>query len=343
MQDRVGNKLALVPSCFRKRCSVEREADTFSNLLLYRCPYGKLIALPLAFALMGLLAAPVLATELKPGTASAFDRYVQVTEERMAKDLHQGIFLRIDALPEVQQQDAYERLLRGEVIVEHISTTENGRAIDAPHGLIHDWAGIVFIPGATLAQTVAFLQDYDNHASVYGSTIRRSKVLERDGDHFKVYVRSYSKQITTVVMDAILDDVYTDAGSSEVMSKSYSTRITEVADAGEPTEHELSVGNDHGYVWRYYTYWHLRERDGGVYAQSESIALSRAVPVALTWLINPLVKSVPRGLVCSNLLATRNAIIGAMIASNATHSTPIRNSTSVSAARPASLRSALPR
>ncbi len=51
-------------------------------------------------------------------------------------------------------------------------------------------------------------------------------------------------------MDAILDDVYMDAGSSEVMSKSYSTRITEVADADEPTEHELPVGNDHGYAWR---------------------------------------------------------------------------------------------
>ena len=322
---------------------MEHTDETLSNLFLSRRPYGKLIAFPAAFALLGMLAAPVLATELKPGTASAFDHYVQVTETRMADDLRQGIFLHIDALPEMQQLDAYERLRRGEVIVERLSTTENGQAIDAPHGLIHHWVGIVFIPGATLAQTVALLQDYDNHANVYGSSIQRSKVLEREGDHFKIYVRSYSKQITTVVMDAILDDVYTDAGPSEVISKSYSTRITEVADAGEPTEHELPVGNDHGYVWRYYTYWHLRERDGGVYAQSETIALSRAVPLTLAWLINPLVKTVPRGLVCSNLLATRGAVIGAMTASNAMHATPGHNSVSVSAARPASLRAVLPR
>lgn len=319
-----------------------REGDTYSKLLAYRDPYRKFIRAVPAVALMGLLAASAFATELKPGTANAFDRYIQISEAQMAKDVHNGIFLRIDALPEAQRRDAYERLRRGEVLVERVNTTENGHTIDAPHGLIHDWVGTVFIPGAALAQTVALLQDYNHHAGVYGSAIRRSKILEHDGDHFKVYVRSYSRQITTVVMDAILDDVYTDVGPSEVMSKSYSTRITEVADAGEPTEHELPVGNDHGYVWRYYTYWHLRERDGGVYAQSETIALSRSVPVVFAWLIDPLVKSVPRGLVRSSLLATRNAITGATVASRVTHSTPARISTSASAASLTALRAALP-
>jgi len=38
-------------------------------------------------------------------------------------------------------------------------------------------------------------------------------------------------------------------------SRSYSTRIAEVEDAGTPEERERQVGDDHGYLWRLYTYW----------------------------------------------------------------------------------------
>jgi hypothetical protein len=266
--------------------------------------------------LSSLLAAPARAAELKPETVSAFDRYVRATEARMAEDTQQGKFLLIDGLPRQQQQDSYARLRRGEILVEPLRTMENGNPIQVPHGLIHHWSGTVFIPGAVLSQMLAVLQDYDNHPNIYKPTIQRSKVLERDGDHFKVYVRMYRKQIVTVVVDVNLDDVYTPLGTSEVMSRSYSTRIAQIADPDKPTERELPVGNDSGYVWRFYTYWHIVEKDGGVYAQAESIALSRRVPVIFAWLINPLIKSIPRDLISANLAATRNAVKNTKISSN---------------------------
>jgi hypothetical protein len=278
------------------------------------------VVLLTGFMLSCLLAAPALATKLKPGTVSAFDRYVRATEARMAEDTQQGSFLRIDGLPGRQRQDSYARLRRGEILVGPLRTTEGGNPIQVPHGLIHHWSGTVFIPGAVLSQTLAVLQDYDNHQSMYKPAIQRSKVLDRNGDHFKVYVRMYSKEIMTVVVDVNLDDVYTPLGTSEVMSRSYSTRIAQIAEPDKPTEHELPVGNDNGYVWRFYTYWHIAERDGGVYAQAESIALSRTVPMVFAWLINPLIKSIPRNMISTNLAATRNAVNNTKISSS--HSRP---------------------
>lgn len=88
-----------------------------------------------------------------------------------------------------------------------------------------------------------------------------------------------------------------------------STRIAEVADFHKSDEHELPVGNDHGYMWRLYTYWRLEEKDGGVYLQNESVALSRTVPVILAWLVNPLVKSMPRNVITHPLLHTRKVVL----------------------------------
>ena len=77
--------------------------------------------------------------------------------------------------------------------------------------------------------------------------------------------------------------------------------VTEIENLDKPNQHELPVGNDHGYIWRLYSYWTIEERDSGVYVQVESIALTRSIPWVLAWLINPLTRSIPRE-VLSNLL-----------------------------------------
>jgi hypothetical protein len=92
------------------------------------------------------------------------------------------------------------------------------------------------------------------------------------------------------------------------VNRSYSTRLTEVQNAGQADEHELPVDDAHGYLWRLYSYWRFEEKDGGVYVQLESIGLSRAVPAIIGWLVNPLLSSIPRGILSSLLGATRAAV-----------------------------------
>ena len=167
---------------------------------------------------------------------------------------------------------------------------------------------MVFVPDATLSQTVAVLQDYDNHEKIYKPDVRRSRLLEHDGDKSKIYLQFYHKSLVTVVLNANFDVVYTEFSGTRSTIKSRSTRIAEVTNSGKPDEHELPVGQGHGYMWRLDTYWRVEEKDGGVYVQNETIALTRRVPAVLAWLINPLVRSIPRAVLTNLLNATRRTL-----------------------------------
>jgi len=239
--------------------------------------------------------------ELKPDTSAAFDAYVRATETRMDDDLRQDHFLAVDDLPDARRQEAYAQLGRGQIYIRERHTLEDGKSIHVPGGLIHHCVGVVFVPGATLSQTVAVLQDYDNHENIYKPDVRRSKLLERDGNKLRIYLQFYHKSLVTVVLNANFDVVCTEVSGTRSMSASRSTRIVEVANSGKPDEHELPVGQGHGYMWRLDTYWRVEEKDGGVYVQNETIALTRRVPEVVSWLVNPLLRSIPKS-VLTNLL-----------------------------------------
>jgi hypothetical protein len=262
----------------------------------------------LACPVVALLVPPANGVELRSETAAAFDRYIRATETRMAADLNGDHFLIVDGLPEARRKQAYTQLRQGQLYIEQLHTKADGRPVHVPGGLIHHWVGLGFIPGGTLSRTLAVLQDYDNHKTTYKPDVRESKLLEHNGNEFKVYLQLYRKSLVTVVVDATLDAEYTAVGYTKAMSKSYSTRIAEVADVGKPDERELPVGNDHGYIWRLYTYWRIEEKDDGVYIQVESVGLSRTVPWEIAWLVAPFIRSVPKGVLSDLLERTRNAV-----------------------------------
>jgi hypothetical protein len=256
------------------------------------------------------LTAAVSAAELKQRTVEAFGRYVLVTEARMATELTATDgFLRLDHVPAQRRQAVLAQLQQGQVVVESLGTRESGKRIHIPGGLVHHWVALVFVPGATLQESLAFLRDYDHHQEIYRPDILRCKLLSADGDNFKVYFRFYRKTIVTAVYNAELDIRYFSLDATRAYSRSYSTRIAEIVDPGKPTEREKPVGRDRGYLWRLNTYWRYEERDGGVYIQVEFIALSRSVPGIFAWLVNPYIKSVPREYLTHLLGATRSALM----------------------------------
>ena len=258
--------------------------------------------------LTGLAGTSTLAAQLKPETAAAFDRYVAVTQARMDDDLRLNQFLAIDRLPDSQSKEAYDQLQRGEIYIQELHSTEEGRPIHIPSGLIHHWVGVMFIPKATLSEIDAVLNDYAHEADIYKPEIRWARVIERNGNESKICLQLYNKSLVTIVLNNYSDVIETQIGSTRIQSISRSTRVAEVVNPGSPDEHERTDGNDHGYMWRLYSYWRLEEKDGGVYVQNESITLTRTVPAMLAWLINPLVKSIPRDVLSHLLTNTRNAV-----------------------------------
>lgn len=255
------------------------------------------------------LASAAIAAELKPQTVAAFDRYVKATEGRHEAELKDvSAYLLIDALDEAGRRQKLDELRAGKVVIEPRRTRENSRQIDIPDGLVHHWVGLAFVPGASLDDTVRLLQDYDRHGEIYRPSVTRSKLLSREGDTFRMYLRFFMKKGITVVLNSDHEARFERTGADRVHSRIVSTRIAEVEDANTASEREKPPGRDGGYMWRLNTYWRFLERDGGTYLQCESISLTRGIPMGLGWLIGPFVNSIPRESLEFTLDTTRRTL-----------------------------------
>jgi hypothetical protein len=255
---------------------------------------------------------PAGATELKPEAAQGFEQYARLTELRMQGELAPGgAFLRVDSLPEASRGEAYARLQRGEVISERLRTLDPSGHTSTPGALIHHWVGTVFVPGVSLRQVLALVQDYDHHSEYYKPEVVKSKTLQRTGNDFKVYLRLKQKKIVTVVLDTEYIVHYRQLDAARAIGDSYSTRIAEVAHADEPGEQAMPAGTGEGFLWRLNSYWRFSEANGGVYIQCEAVSLTRDIPTGLNWLIAPYIESIPKESLEFTLQSTRSAVLRA--------------------------------
>src|SRR5256885_886469 len=223
---------------------------------------------------------------LKAATSQAFDRYVKLTEARNDLELESGRpFFWVDDLPAAERAESEAALKRGEVKVRKLETRDHGERIDCPGGIIHHWAGVIFVPGAKLDAVLGVLEDYDHHAAYYAPDVERSKVESRDGDHLRVFLRFRRHKVITVVLNTEHDVRYFRDSQTRAHSRSTATRIAEVENAGKSDEREKTPGEDQGFLWRMETWWRMEERDAGVYVQSEVVSLTRDIPTGLHWLI----------------------------------------------------------
>ncbi len=248
--------------------------------------------------------------KLKSETQAAFDRYVQLTDERNAGELKAGsTFLWTDSLPEQERSAAYESMHAGLTRIEKRQTKDSGKEIRCPDGLIHHWEAISFIQGAKVDDVLRVLEDYDHHSEYYKPDVERSKTLAHDGDHYQAFLRFRRHKVITVVLNTTHDVNYFRDSRERAHSRSSANRIQEVENAGKSDEREKPVGDDGGFLWRMETWWRIEERDGGVYIQSEVVSLTRDIPAALRWLIGPFVSGIPKETLTFTMDATRKAVL----------------------------------
>lgn len=228
-------------------------------------------------------------------TVQAFDRYVRLTESLL------------DARLQGRDEFLWPRTpkILGEIRQGHISCAPRNRRgeVKVASGLVHDWVGAVFIPGVTLRDVLKVVQDYDNHKRIYRQDVMDSRILERTGNDFRVYLRVLKRKVITVVLDTEHEVHYRPMGAQRCHSRSRSTRIVETAASGGTRSRK-----DHGFLWRLNSYWNFLEKDGGVYVECEAISLSRGVPGSLAFLLDPIVRTLPREALTNTLQATRAAL-----------------------------------
>jgi hypothetical protein len=270
----------------------------------------KWLTILLAMEILGTQTPEVMGAELRPKTVEAFDRYVQFTEARINGKVSQtDKFLYADGLPPGRRAQVVAALKRGEIFMERLQTLDaSGHKIEAPEAIIHHWLGAVFVPGANLRETIALMQDYNRHQDIYKPEVVRSRLLTHQGNDFTIYYRLRKKKLITITLNSNHDVHYFPVDSTHWYSRSYSTRIAEVADADTPNEYEKPIGHDGGFLWRINSYWKFEEKDGGVYIECESISLTRDIPTGLGWLIKPFVTSIPKESLEMTMGSTRAAL-----------------------------------
>lgn len=254
------------------------------------------------------LSGPVAAAELQDQTLSAWETYRLLTEARIEKELasSEGFLVR-DFLDPRDASAIRARIGSGVYVMKLETRNEEGGEIDIPDGLVHHWYGSVFVPGASLDGVLAWVQDYDRHHE-YFDEVEDSRLVSRESDVFDIFLRLRRKKVITVRYNTEHEVSYRRLGLGRAASRSESTRIAEIEDAGTPREREKPIGNDQGFLWRLNSYWRFQQEDGGVVVECESISLSRTIPVAMRWLVQPFIISVPRESLEAALLPMRAAL-----------------------------------
>ncbi len=248
------------------------------------------------------MAQPAKSVKLQPPTVEAFDAYIRQAEVQMEHALDgAGPFLWCDLSPEIAQQ-----VHQGQVVAE--SWSEQG-PVPVPDGLIHDWIGAIFVPATNLKATLELVQDYDHHKNIYKPDVIDSRLVSRDGNSFQIYLRLLKKKIVTVVLDTDHDVRYQPLDQVRWICRSYSHRIAEVEYPGSARELVLPPDSGHGFLWRLYSYWRFEERQCGVYIECRAISLSRDVPFGLGWVVDPIIRKLPKESLIHTLSATRQGLV----------------------------------
>jgi len=160
--------------------------------------------------------------------------------------------------------------------------------------MIHHWIGTVLLTGATLPRAIEFVQAYDQYPARFGPTIQRAKVLKHEGDRFEVAMRTWTKKVITVVIDADYVVDYRTVSPTRVWAKSVATNVKEISSAGEPGEKATPGDLAGGYLWRFNNYCSFEQRPEGTYEQCESVSLTRDTPFGLGWVVKPFISGIPR-------------------------------------------------
>lgn len=256
------------------------------------------------FAIMSLLAPTrMLAASLSPETVQAWDRYVKATDDRNRMHLARGQpFLSLDAIP-----GQAARLKDGEIAV---SPAGPGVPVKVPSGLIHDWTGAIFIPGVTLNDVLHVVRNYDQYRDIYHPNVVTSKPTDAGEwrDRFSLLLMNESV-FAKAALDADYCSSYTRLDDQRWYSVSETTRVQEIAGFGGPSQRILPEGQGTGLIWRLYSIARFEARDGGVYVEVEALALSRDIPPALRWLVEPIVRRISRSSLATSLRQMANATL----------------------------------
>jgi hypothetical protein len=251
------------------------------------------------------------AATLKPETKAAWDAYLQAASVAMQARLQPGAhFLWLDDEP--------ERVEAIRTKGPYIAPVGRHIPKKVPSGLIHDWLGVGFIPNVKIEDILKIVRDYDRYKDVYRPGVIDSISHGTDGVKDLFSMRLVNKSaIAKTALDTDCEASYFRVDDRRWYGVSNTTHIQEVDKFGTPQQRTLPEDQGTGLIWKLSSITRLEERDGGVYAELEAIALSRDIPAAFRLFVTPIVRRVSRDSLATSLHQTKVAIDSRMAAQGA--------------------------
>jgi hypothetical protein len=246
------------------------------------------------------------AASLKPETVAAWDSYLAAAHAAMQARLQPGAnFLWLDDEPDR---------------MEHVRTVGPYILPAGPHiprkvsaGLIHDWLGAGFVPNAKIEDILRVVRDYDRYKAIYRPGVIDSISHGKDGVKDLFSMRLANKSVVSkTALDTDCEASYFRVDDHRWYGVSNTVHIQEVDHFGTPEQRTLPENTGTGLIWRLSSITRLEERDGGVYAELEAIALSRDIPAAFRLFVTPIVRRVSRDSLATSLHQTRIAVDAGM-------------------------------
>ena len=272
-----------------------------------RLGVSKALRFVLIFASIAIGPIALRAASLDPGTLDSWQSYLCGVKRQMEQRLRRDkTFLWVVADP-----IRLARVRKGEIVVSPTPNAKNPQHVTS--GLIHDWIGAVFIPGATLKQVFRITRDYANYKVIYRPSVIDSKVVTSSDseDRFSLLLQNKSFFHKTA-LETEYEYHYVQLTAGQAYGISQTTRVQQINGYGAPGQHILPQDEGDGFIWRLCSIMRFLERDGGVYLELRAVALSRDIPFSLCWLVEPVVRRVARDSIVTCLLQTRKAVLSRM-------------------------------
>jgi putative flippase GtrA len=267
------------------------------------------IGLPLLLfmAAVGMTNTALAAAELQENTLEAWNEYVTHTEIRIEQELNSSKgFLAQDFQATEKAKAERNEVLSGKIVVMKMKTLNaRGRKIRVPEGIIHHWRGSVFIPDVRIQRVLEQARNPGAKEQLQEDVLE-SRVLERDGDSIRVYLKLVRSKIVTVTYNTEHLVEHRQHSEQWASSRSRATRIAELEHANSPAEREKPEGKDRGFLWRLNSYWRYQQVNGGVLVECESLTLSRGIPSILSSLVQPITTAVARQSMTRTLTSLRS-------------------------------------
>ncbi len=251
-----------------------------------------------------LFTAPAHAANLKAETVAAWDEYIQSVNVTLQDRVRPGGSF----LWAYEDSERIAKVHRGEIVV---APAPGPSPRKVRGGLIHHWIAAAFLPNVRLDDVLEVTEDYDRYQEFYRPSVIASKAIAREdsNDYFSMQLMNKAFFLKTT-LDADYQATNVRLDDRRFYSVSRSTRVQEIEDYGRPSQHKMPEGQGGGYIWKLFSIGRLEQRDGGVYLELEAIALSRDIPVALRFVVDPIVRSVSRNSLLSSLQQTGEAVGG---------------------------------